>query len=146
MDEHSLSKSLNHYRQSLSLLESLSENGVDKQSYEQSIIEVFLLRDVIEKMLASSVDLHHNNKGEVLLQLTRLDQRLQALSHTLAQQLDLATLRKTLNCSEQHWWWYFEVPPVLKPRFDWVWNALTAGALALAASFMYNIYSAFVSR
>lgn len=107
----------------------------------EKIVEVLMARDAVQKFIEST----REEPSGHLLRLCDLDKRLRSLGPTIAQHVNLTELRATLNRPTDYWWWTFEAPLDAWDRYDWVWNALTAGLLALAASFMFNIYSAFAA-
>jgi tetratricopeptide (TPR) repeat protein len=79
-----------------------------------------------------------------MAQLIELDRRLQQQAEAIAKAVPLEAWRDSRQPAEDAWWWFFQphVVPDTWNRFNWVWNGLTAGALALAASFMMGIYQA----
>ncbi len=79
-----------------------------------------------------------------MAKLIELDQRLLQQAETIAEAAPLDAWRRSRQPLEDAWWWFFQPHPEPDAwnRFDWLWNGLTAGALALAASFMVGIYQA----
>jgi tetratricopeptide (TPR) repeat protein len=103
-------------------------------------LDALLARDELRTALADtqSEPTHHMAK------LIELDHRLQQQAEAIAKAAPLEAWRHSRQPAEDAWWWFFQ-PPVATERwnrFDWLWNGLTAGALALAASFMVGIYQA----
>ncbi|MEM7538964.1 MAG: hypothetical protein AAF639_42800 [Chloroflexota bacterium] len=147
-DTNTFSNALMRYEQLLKITESTAD-----PPNSTLMMEVLLARDALQTLLESnqyqttSQDIKHPQMGQDVLSLATLDDRLRAMSLTIADNIDLVTFRGMFNHPDTYWWWAFEVETQTDAwdRFDWVWNALTAGAVALAASFMYNIYTAFAT-
>ncbi len=131
-------QTLKQYKQALGKIE-------DKSAHLTSelIVDVLIARDAVQELIEGDAQ----TASKYIVQFEALDSRLRALGPIIAENANLDDLRVTLNRSADRWWWTFK-PPVVEStwdRYDWVWNALTAGVLALAASFMVNIYSAFAA-
>ncbi|WP_089720914.1 hypothetical protein [Candidatus Entotheonella palauensis] len=145
IDKDDFVHTLARYEQLITSIE-----NTQTQATEEQLLDVLLARDSLQALIESSQDATDSQDtaqpttGSNVLSLSVIDHRLRSLGPTIASQVKLDTFRKTLNRPSNYWWWAFEEPQETGSRFDWAWNALTAGALALAASFMYNIYSAFI--
>ena len=106
---------------------------------DKQVIDVLIARDALQHLLESDIE----GTSEDITQLQNLDDQLRSLGSMIAENADLENLQETLNRPAEYWWWSFKPPAGSWDRFDWVWNVATLVVLALAASFMYNIYSAF---
>lgn len=128
-----LDRELERYERAVEVIE-------EKQSdfTQQEVIEVLIARDALQHLMENDVQETREN----MTRLCALDKRLRPFGPMIAASVNLEVLRGTLNRTTNYWWWTFEPPIPPWDRYDWVWNALTAGLLALAASFMVNIYSA----
>ena len=131
-------RALERYKVALNSVENKLANSTN-----ELIVDVLIARDELQELIENDV----RAASQHITQFRALDHRLRSLGPTIAERVDLEDLRVSLNRSSDHWWWTFKPPVVISSwdRYDWVWNALTAGALALAASFMVNIYSAFAA-
>lgn len=120
-----------------------------KQKSQQSqILELLLARDEVEQAFRGKEDV---NRDEIagLFELDQhvaiLDRRLRKLEEVIARAISLDKWRKRLKRDEaDYWWWQFKTPEKIDKwdRVDWLWDALTLGAIALAASFIVSIISA----
>lgn len=122
------------YERAINVIERKQPDLTDAQ-----VLEVLMARDALQHLLENGIV----GTGEDIAQLHRLDDQLQYLGPMIVDNADFEKLQMTLNRPSDYWWWKFEPPANAWERFDWVWNVATIVALALAASFMYNIYSAF---
>jgi tetratricopeptide (TPR) repeat protein len=75
-------------------------------------------------------------------QLESLDKQFKETGSKIAEGIDLVEWRERTEVDETHWWWFFEPASSYWDKLDWVWHILTVMSLALAISFMINIYSA----
>ena len=113
--------------------------GAAGLSAEQAL-EALLARDALRALSPETPEPTRH-----MAALIELDQRLQRQAGAIAKAAPLETWRQSRQPDEDAWWWFFQPPEAdhgAWDRFDWVWNGLTAGALALAASFMMGIYQA----
>jgi hypothetical protein len=126
---------LEHYASNLSILEVAAPHPNAAQ-----VLETLLARDDLRIALR---DTHSENAGH-MARLIELDRRLQQQAVAIANAVPLGEWRSSRQPPEDAWWWFFQPHPEpdIWNHFDWVWNGLTAGALALAASFMMGIYQA----
>ena len=129
-----LDAALEHYASALSAIESAADLAAEQA------LEALLARDALRALAPTASELTRH-----MATLFELDQRLQQQAGAIAQAAPLPTWRQSRQPSEDAWWWFLQPPSVnhgVWDRYDWVWNGLTAGALALAASFMMGIYQA----
>lgn len=136
LDTVTFDRELKRYERAIEAIEDNQSNLTDEQ-----VVEVLIARDDIQFIIHD----YKQGTGGGITRLCALDDRLRSLGPTIAESVDLENLRGTLNRATDYWWWTFEPPISAWDRYDWVWNALTAGVLALAASFMVSIYSAFAA-
>ncbi|MCV6638694.1 hypothetical protein [Candidatus Albibeggiatoa sp. nov. NOAA] len=118
-----------------------SDELVSKSS---DLLTLLFLRDEIEQLLDSLFQ-QKQSAPELfssVQQLKPLDEKLKSLGNRIAENIDLVEWRERVNVDETSWWWFFEPDLCRWNRYDWVWSILTTISLALAASFMINIYSA----
>ncbi len=117
------------------------------QLARKDVLSLLLARDEVE----AAFNVQPDEESDDLFCLFDVDQRLSALDHRLkkigeliADTISLDKWRIRLHREERAWWWQFT--PTRKvdtwDRVDWLWDALTLGALALGASFMVSIISA----
>ncbi|WLE95735.1 MAG: tetratricopeptide repeat protein [Candidatus Electrothrix communis] len=118
----------------------LEKMGPD--STEQEILDALAVRDALQTTLADKEGTKHF--GTLLSEANALDQRLRGLGDLIAAKLDLPSLRIGRRPDKEAWWWQFEPAKIVSrwDRFDWLWNSIMAGALALTASFMMQIFQA----
>jgi tetratricopeptide (TPR) repeat protein len=132
-----LERSLELYQEALEAIESAAPNISEEQA-----LNVLLARDTIEELLPDKSQL---SETEVIA-LIQLDERLHNQGKAIARSVKLAKLRQPLNPDEDSaWWWFFTSTKQIDPwdRLDWVWNLVTAGALALGGSYMFITLQAF---
>jgi tetratricopeptide (TPR) repeat protein len=126
---------LKRYDMALSAIEAATPDFTAAQ-----VLETLLARDALRTALADT----QLEPCRHMAQLIELDRRLQQQAEAIAKAMPLEAWCNSRQPAEDAWWWLFQ--PQLEPeswnRFDWLWNGLTAGALALAASFMVGIYQA----
>ncbi len=133
---------LEHYQYLLELVEKSRSHLAQK-----NVLSLLLARDEVE----AAFNVKSDEESDELLCLFDVDQRLSILDHRLkkigeliANTISLDKWRIRLHRNEGAWWWQFT--PTRKvdawDRVDWLWDALTLGALALGASFMVSIISA----
>ncbi|MGL5196156.1 MAG: tetratricopeptide repeat protein [Chroococcales cyanobacterium] len=123
-------------------LAAIEEYGPNSPSLEQ-VLEVMTARDALSAIGNPGVEV----AGESLVKLLDLDHRLKAQAEAIASDGKLEKSRATFNPPDSNWWWFLTVPQTTPQwkRFDWIWDSLTAGALVLAGSFMFNTVQAFSS-
>lgn len=105
------------------------------------IITVLTSRDELQNWIENKKEMTSEN----IVQLSALDHQFKTFGPQIALSTDLKKLQSLLNKDTKYWWWTFKAPVDKWSQYDWVWTALTAGTLALSASFMVNIYSAIVA-
>ncbi len=133
-------EALNLYRKGLGEVEELAREQKKSKSH---VMELLFARDAILKLQNNlelrDIPIFFEKEDELIL----LDEKLRNIGGFIASTLDMAKWRSKFKPSEEEAWWWFFVPP-MDPwrRFDWVFNAFTAGVLALSASYMINIYKA----
>ena len=129
---------------SLSRYAAALEN-IRQDATEQELIEVLTARDALQLTL---IEEEKTEKfGDLLLETSSLDSRLQTHGALIAAKVDLPSLRAVRNPAADAWWWHFEPPAPKKvdiwDRFDWLFSGVMAGALAMSASLMMQIFQAF---
>ncbi|MCP4694565.1 MAG: hypothetical protein GY859_41430 [Desulfobacterales bacterium] len=137
-----LNQKIDRYEESLTEVEKFKAKSPNTRPL---ILELLIARDDIEQILREMNDVDKTTFEKLCKsddKLIALDERLKKKGVMIADTVSLEKWRGRFSPPEYAWWWFFS--PSLPPwdRFDWVWNALTAGVLALTASYMYNIYSA----
>jgi len=115
-----------------------SSSLATKPSAEQAL-EVLLARD----QLQDSID-ECDQSSALTVKLLELDTRLRALGPDLAKSGSLTEWKSSINPPDSAWWWQFEPPVQIGAwdKLDWLWNGLTAAALAATASFSVSILQA----
>ncbi|MEM7030170.1 MAG: hypothetical protein AAF629_11435 [Chloroflexota bacterium] len=135
-----LKEVLAHYDHKLDILAN-DPNQIPKED----ALSLLRTRDTIQsKMQAESQAPETHVETLICLDqhLEQLDDRLKLLGPKIASKLNLPKWRNRIEPDEAAWWWFFEPPIDHWDRFDWIWNAMTLVCLALAASFMINLYTA----
>lgn len=124
---------LERYTSALSTIEAAAPNLTTDQA-----LDALLARDALRTALA---DTQPEPTGHMAT-LIELDQRLRQQAEAIASAVPLDEWRNSRQPAEDAWWWYFQphAAPEAWNRFDWLWNGLTAVALAMSASFMMGIY------
>lgn len=126
-------------------------NAVEKNklsSDKSQILALLVSRDEVENLftLKKEPDGEKLNKlFEIDQQVNELDCRLRRLGKKISSAISLDKWKQRLDKNNTtQWWWQFEAPTPVDNwnRLDWLWDALTLGTLALAASFMVSIISA----
>lgn len=137
-----LDKKLDRYENALKEVEKLDNKAPGARA---ATLDMLVARDDLYEFM------HKQDEADKALvdklcelddRLETLDERLKARGPIIAVTISLDKWRERFNPPEDAWWWFFTPPVPPWDRYDWIWNALTAGVLALTASFMYNIYSA----
>ncbi len=126
---------LERYASALSAIEAATPDLTAAQA-----LDALLARDALRITLTDTT----LEPTSDMAKLIELDHRLQEQAWPIAAAAPLDEWRRSRQPSEDAWWWFFQPrdEPEIWNRFDWLWNGLTAGALALAASFMVGIYQA----
>ncbi|ETW98820.1 MAG: hypothetical protein ETSY2_42160, partial [Candidatus Entotheonella gemina] len=108
---------------------------------EEQALSVLLARDALREIPPETAP----GATAYAARLIELDERLKQHGETIAAAANLDAWRSSVQPPAEFWWWHFEPAPTKHAwdRLDWIWNGLTAGALALAASFIVGIYQAF---
>jgi len=127
-------RELKRFERAIDVIDREQPDLTDKQ-----VIEVLISRDALQHLLENDIE----ETCEEIAQLHVLDEQLQTLGSTIAANADMENLRITLSRPDAYWWWAFEPPTDAWDKLDWLWNTLSIVLLALAASFMFSIYSAF---
>ncbi len=133
---------LDRYKSAVEALESLEKGSPDAKP---RIMEVLVSRDRLGSELDAQKEIERERIPELFeidSQVEGLDDRLKKQGRMIAGAVNLEKWRDYFKPAETAWWWNFEPPPDPWDRFDWAWSAVTAVVLALAASFMLDIYRA----
>ncbi len=104
---------LDHYQKTLDKLD-VSNASLSKEE----VLEIFLTRDAIEKVLSSKIKL----SASVILKLEKLDSQLKQNAGRLIQVIDLAQYRDNFSKSPDAWWWYLDIYCEEKERKSHPWN------------------------
>lgn len=125
------------YASALELIEK-AEGNPSKNEF----IEVLTARDTLHTRLSEGGEVA--DSASDIGKVVALDGRLKTQAEVLASAADLANLRQSFNPPKDAWWWAFEPAQTVSSwdKLDWLWNGLMAGSLALAASFMIQIFRA----
>lgn len=128
-----------------------SLNRVEKNkihSDKSQVLALLIARNDLENFFSVKTKPEDGNFAtlfEIDQQITDLDHRLRRLDEVIAGTISLDKWKQRFDCHDtQRWWWQFKVPKQVNKwdRVDWLWDALTLGMLALAASFIVSIISA----
>jgi len=118
------------------------------RSDKRQILALLVARDELEKLftLKNKPDERIFTKlFEIDQHVVNLDYRLRRLGDVIVSTISLEKWRQRFELNDANrWWWQFEGQRKVSKwdRLDWMWDAMTLGALALAASFMVSIISA----
>ncbi|NJK28411.1 MAG: hypothetical protein HC925_08040 [Coleofasciculaceae cyanobacterium SM2_3_26] len=128
---------LKRYEQTLEAVERSTKPAASQ------ILEVLIARDAVRAALNDEI----RENASSIARLAELDEKLQAQAKAIGTCPKLKQWQESLTPPETDWWWYIEAPPVKSPwdRWDWMLDALTAGALLLTGSFMVSTLQAFSS-
>ena len=111
------------------------------QPSEEGVMELLCARDGVRVALEQD----GNGSAESRARIVELDRQLKMRERAIASVGALPEWRESLQPPELAWWWFFQQEKAIDPRecFDWLWNALTLGTLALSMSFLVTLYQAF---
>ncbi len=118
------------------------------RSDKSQILALLVARDELENLFTLKEkpdDKEFSQLFTIDQQVVELDIRLRRLEDVIASTISIDKWKLRLNRDdEKHWWWQFEPPRHVDTwdRLDWLWDMLTLGTLAVAASFMVSIISA----
>jgi len=136
MSSKDLGQALERYLTTLSAL----EEAQPKPSAEQ-ILTVLKARDAINVALTDKTQ----DTVDSLIAIIQLDNRLKQQAARIAQTVNLADWRASLQPPGQAWWWFIEGPSSQWNRFDWLWSALTILCLTISLGLVVDISSRFLS-
>lgn len=137
-----LRRELDQYKTAVEELENLQKGSPDAKA---RILEALVSRDRLESEMDAQKGVDQawiQDLFAIDSQVEELDKRLEKNGPMIASVVNLEKWRGYFKPSDNAWWWNFEPPPESWDRFDWVWSAVTLVVLALAASFMLDIYRA----
>lgn len=126
---------LKRYEQALNELAS-------PQPSEQQVMELLLARDAVQSAVTHTPE----PTAEAIARLARLDQQFRNLGPTIAAAAPLQEWQASIRPAADSWWWHIEPPTTVhsQGRWDWFWNALTAGCLVYTAGCATAILQPFV--
>lgn len=129
--DSSLDHSIELYAANLTVLEEAAPHA----SCEQ-ILKVLVARDAVRiALIAEKKDV----VKESIMTLFELDSQLKKLEEVIAQGVNLASWRISLNPPPEAWWWYFPPPIHHWDRLDWLWNSLTVASMTVSFSLLADI-------
>jgi tetratricopeptide (TPR) repeat protein len=138
----------------------------------EPVLEVLVARDAVQEALAAQVQpptetefggqesalllpvarqsfraLEPTQRSKQVMRLAQLDSCLQQQAERIAQAVDLAGLRASLNPPERSWWWFFEPPPAPSwwNRCDWLWTGISIVSLTFSLSLIGDIAPRFLA-
>ena len=143
--------------------ESLETLLLEKEfQLSQQVLTTLAARDEVQAALKESI----NTSGETLTTLIQLDKDFKQNLINLIQkdlnqkkQLQLGTYqqsvtpvvqleewRKSINPSQEAWWWFLQAPEPLSQwnRFDWLWSALSVTFLTFSVGLVGDITPRFL--
>ncbi|WP_016949260.1 tetratricopeptide repeat protein [Anabaena sp. PCC 7108] len=125
---------IDQYEKELHLLEESTELS------EEAILQVFLVRDRIQKLLSDKTDV----SADILLDLFKLDSRLKKQANRINQKAQLVTWRSSLEIPVNYWWWFLKPESHRFDKNDWLWNSLTIASLTASLSLVVDISTRFL--
>ncbi|NES80644.1 MAG: tetratricopeptide repeat protein [Moorea sp. SIO2B7] len=130
-----LDHALEGYDKALSVIEQIKS-----KSSEQQVLEVLVARDTVEIALTAETQ----PNIESIANLLALDERLKNQTEAIATSGKLEKWRESLHPPESAWWWFCQSAKKIDSwdRFDWLFNGLTAGMLAVSSSLIITILQA----
>ena len=119
--------------------------SIESDITEQKIMEMLITRDTLQASLANTEEGH--NREELLNETIVLDNKLREQAALLATKIDLPALRAARKPEEEAWWWQLDTSVKNEShhwtsRLDWIFGGMLAGALAMTASLMMQIFEA----
>lgn len=107
------------------------------------VLEVLLARNTVEEAVAHQA--HH--PPEQLLTLFQLDERLKSQGEAIAETVDLAEWRRSLNQPDSAWWWAFQPPERIHPRdqYDFLWQAVAIACLTGSLGLLGELSAKFLA-
>ncbi|MEB3827229.1 tetratricopeptide repeat protein [Phormidium sp. CCY1219] len=107
----------------------------------QQVLKLLLARDRVAEALSEKT----KTSEEILDKITELDRIFLDNSGAIAASGKMQEWRTSFDPPPSAWWWAIEPSKETDKwdRFDWVWDALSAGALVLSGSFMVTTFQAF---
>jgi tetratricopeptide (TPR) repeat protein len=126
-DPTPLQLTLNHYQQTLQVLEHKEPGDLG----ETQALDVLMVRD----RLQSIIDSHTPLPSSQLIEIAQLDRRLKKRGDLIAKLTHLVEWRDLLKPDRAAWWWWF---PARWEKFDWLWNALSVTALTISLSLIVD--------
>ncbi|MGM3306095.1 tetratricopeptide repeat protein [Anabaena sp. WFMT] len=106
----------------------------------KEILQVFLVRDRIQKLLTDKTDV----PADILLKLFEFDERLKKQANKINQKAQLDTWRNSLEIPVNHWWWFLKPESHRFDKNDWLWNSLTIASLTASLSLLVDISTRFL--
>ncbi|MCP4351646.1 MAG: tetratricopeptide repeat protein [Desulfobacterales bacterium] len=134
-----LGRAIESYKDALGKIESLTPGSPEA---DQQIIGVLTARDAVQAALDNQSEADVSDiklLSSMYDDLESLDKRLNEKGTMIASTVRLNEWANRLKIPGDTWWWSFLRP---MDRLDWIWNAVTVVSIALATSFVINIYSA----
>jgi tetratricopeptide (TPR) repeat protein len=134
-----LDRALEDYAAKLTALEEAAEQLSPEQA-----LDVLIARHAVHTSLTDKT----RDPTHSLITLVQLDSRLRKQADSIAQAVELADWRASLNPPEGAWWWFFETPrhPHWSDRLDWLWSVLAVLCLTASLSLMIDISWRFLSE
>ncbi|AFZ57519.1 tetratricopeptide repeat protein [Anabaena cylindrica FACHB-243] len=106
----------------------------------KEILQVFLVRDRIQKLLNDKTDV----PADILLKLFELDEHLKKQADKISQTAQLDTWRNSLEIPIHHWWWFLKSEIHRFDKLDWLCNSLTVTCLTVSMSLVVDISTRFL--
>jgi len=124
------------YKDVLNALEyTLSSTDIKLQS--ERIIEVLILRDLIQSVLDTQTPFRNINS---LKDIKMLDKYLVDLAKKISNLDCLVEWRSIIHPDEKTWWWFLDLKTLRpKKKFDWIFNALYFSSIGLSFSLFLDI-------
>ena len=134
-----LDKAIEHYAAALKELQEARSQPSHKQ-----VMAVLCTRDTVQVAL-KALKQDDRSSAQSKAAIVELDSQLKTCEQAISSTRALPEWRKSLQPPESNWWWFFQQEKAIEPwdRFDWLWNSLTLGTLALSVSFLVALYQAF---